>query len=56
MKEIFWKDDFKGEAQGGYYIRNDLFKFFGKLKENNLNPVGIAIDDDWNLEVIVEKK
>jgi hypothetical protein len=34
-------------------VRNDLFKFFTKLKEKGKRPVGIAVGDDWNLEVIV---
>ena len=52
-EQIFWIDDFEGEAQGGYFIRNDLFKFFGILKEKGLKPVGIKCDGGWNLEIIV---
>lgn len=51
-----WKDGFEGEAQGGYFIRNDLFKFIQKLRDSGLEPVGIKIEDDWNLEVIVAAK
>ena len=50
---IFWDEQFKGTAQGGYFVRNDLFKFFKKLKDDNKKPVGIIVGDDWNLEVIV---
>lgn len=56
MDNIFWDEHFKGKAKGGYYIRNDLFKFFRKLKEAGEAPVGIRVQDDWNLEVIVEEK
>ena len=53
--KVFFEDGFDGEAVGGFFIRNDIFKFFKKLKETGLNPVGIKIDDGWNLEVIVER-
>ena len=57
MKEqIFWLDEFKGEAQGGYFIRNDLLKFFKLLEVEGFNPVGIKYDGTWNLEILVEKK
>lgn len=52
-KDVFFKD-FEGMAQGGYYVRNDLFKFLRKLREAGKNPVGIVVSDDWNLEVLVE--
>jgi hypothetical protein len=50
----FWKD---GEytARGGYFIRNNLKEFFGKLIDNNLEPVGIIVDlDSFNMEIIVK--
>ena len=50
----FWDDDFKGKAQGGYFVRNDLHLFFKKLRESGQKPVGIKVDDSFNLEVIVE--
>ena len=53
MDEVFWLDNFEGNAQGGYFIRNDLFKFFQKLKESGKKPVGIKVDDNYNMEIIV---
>ena len=53
---ILWKDGFKGNAKGGYFIRNDLFKFIKKIKDSGLEPVGIKIQDGWNLEVIVKNE
>lgn len=53
MEQIFWKDgDF--EAVGGIYLRNDIFKFFKTLEEKGIKPVGIKVDDGWNLEILVE--
>ena len=53
-KNIFWIDGFNGKARGGYYIRNDLFKFLKKLRDSGEEPVGLKVDDNWNLEVIVK--
>jgi len=55
MEHLFFKDgDY--EAVGGFFIRNDLKKFFSQLRESGLNPVGLKVDeDDLILEVIVEK-
>ena len=53
METTYWKDDFEGEAHGGYFVRNDLFKFFETLRKAGKEPVGIKIDDSWNLEVII---
>lgn len=54
-KQIFWKDGFEGEAQGGYYIRNNIKEFFKVLSDKGLNPVGISFDGSYNLEIIIEK-
>ena len=53
--DMFWLEGFEGKAKGGFFLRNDLFKFFEKCKTNNLKPVGIKIDDDWNLEIFIEE-
>ena len=47
---------FDGIAQGGYFVRNDLFKFFRTLKESGKIPVGIKVTDDFNMEIIVAEK
>ncbi len=51
---MFWMDgDY--EAQGGYFIRNNLKEFFQKLYEAGKEPVGIRVDmKSLNLEVIVK--
>jgi len=54
MENVFWIDDFEGKAQGGFFVRNDLHKFFQKLRETGHEPVGIKVDDSFNLEVIVK--
>ena len=57
MKEkTFWLEDFEGVGKGGFYIRNDLFKFFKCLESQGHEPVGIKIDDSWNLHIIIKEK
>jgi len=53
---IFWKDgDY--EAQGGFFIRNNLKEFFQTLVDAGHEPVGIKVDmESFNLEVIVKVK
>ena len=55
MEKTFFVDGFVGEAQGGYFVRNDLFKFFQILEKKGLKPIGIKVEDGWNLEIIVAK-
>ncbi len=53
---IFWKDgDY--EAQGGFFVRNNIKEFFKTLIEAGHEPVGIKVDlESFNLEVIVKVK
>lgn len=51
---MFWMDDFKGTAVGGYFVRNNLKQFIEKLNEHGRKVVGIKFDGSFNLEVIVE--
>ena len=53
---IFWKDgDY--EAQGGFFIRNNLKEFFQTLFDSGHETVGIKVDmESFNLEVIVKVK
>ena len=53
-EKTFWLDGFEGNAKGGYFLRNDLIKFFEKLEAKGIKPVGIKYDGTWNLEIIVE--
>jgi len=53
-KDLFlWKDgDY--DAQGGFFVRNDLKVFINKLIEAGHKPVGIKVDlESFNLEVLV---
>ena len=53
-KKLFWLDEFSGEAKGGLYFRCDLFKRVKKVEESGMKVVGIAIDDSWDIELIIE--
>jgi len=54
-EDIFWLDKWNGNAIGGFFVRNDLFKFFEKCEKAGLKIVGIKKPNDWNLEIICEK-
>ena len=56
MSDVFWKDGFEGEADGGYYFRAfDLVKFFKRLKSNGKEVVALEFDDSNNVNVIVSQ-
>lgn len=51
----FWKDG-GYNARGGYFIKNNLKEFFGKLIDSGLEPVGIIVYlEDSLIEVIVKE-
>jgi hypothetical protein len=50
---IFFDESFDGIAKGGIFVRNDLFKFFKKLNESNIRPVGIIVTEDYNMEILI---
>ena len=50
--EIFWLDEFEGEAKGGLWFRAfDLNKFIQKVQTDNKKVVGIRFEGN-NLELI----
>ena len=52
--EVFWKDGFEGDAEGGIFFRSfDLNKFIKKVEETE-EVVGIKFDGN-NLELIIKK-
>jgi len=50
----FWLDGWTGSAVGGYFVRNPLKEFFKTLEDKGLKPIGIVVDDSYNMEIIVE--
>jgi hypothetical protein len=53
-EEIFWKDGFEGEANGGIMFRSfDLNKFIKKVEENQ-EVVGIKFEKN-NIQLITKK-
>jgi hypothetical protein len=53
---IFWDDNFKGEAEGGYYIRSEIKNFIDLLTKKGKKVVGIRYDGTYTLEFIVEQE
>jgi hypothetical protein len=57
--QIFWKDGFEGECQGGIFTRAVELKKFLELIEDGKNEnggevVGLRFEDN-NLEIIIRK-
>jgi hypothetical protein len=59
QEQIFWKDGFEGECQGGIFTRAvELKKFLELIEENERGSggevVGLRFEDN-NLEIIIKK-
>lgn len=52
---VFWSGS-NAKGKGGYFIRNNLKEFIERLIEHGENPIGIAYNGSYNLEIIVEDK
>ena len=57
MSEIFWLDNFEGECQGGFFVRNvDMKNYFSRAEELNKKVVGIKVTKDSNeIELIISE-
>jgi len=54
--QVFWKEGFEDNAQGGIFFRSfDLNKFIRKVEEDGNEVVGIKFDEN-NLELIIKAK
>jgi len=53
---VFWKEGFRGDAQGGFFFRSfDLNKFMEGIEERGGTVVGIEFTGN-NCEIICEAK
>ena len=51
---MFWKEGFTGDGgKGGFFVRNDLPDFMGKVEAQGFKIVGIRIDSHFQLELLV---
>lgn len=53
---IFWRDGNWKEGVGGYIVKSSLKKVIDEIKATGENPIAIKLNDDFELEIIVEKK
>ena len=54
-EQVFWKDEWEGEAKGGLMFRSfELNKFIRKIEEKE-EVVGIKFEGN-NLELIIKKQ
>ena len=55
-EQVFWKEGFNGEANGGLHFRSfDLNKFIKKVEKDGTEIVGIKFEEN-NLELIIKNK
>ena len=55
-EQVFWKEGFNGEANGGLHFRSfDLNKFIKKVEKDSTEVVGIKFEEN-NLELIIKNK
>ena len=57
-KVVFWdiaNTDYDTPYVGGYYYRSDIIDFVKRLKEDNKQVVGIAVDNSYNIEFITKE-
>tara|TARA_R110000824_G_scaffold10990_2_gene47942 strand:+ start:175 stop:381 length:207 start_codon:yes stop_codon:yes gene_type:complete len=52
--KVYWLEAWQGETRGGIFFRSDLFKHIKTVEEAGMKVVGLAIDDSWNIEIIIE--
>ena len=52
---IFWRDGNWGECVGGFHFKTSLKQVINELTQRNLNVVGIKINDEYDIELIVER-
>jgi hypothetical protein len=55
QNNIFWRDGNFGECVGGFHFRTSLKQIIDQCTEAGLNPVGIKVNDEWDIEIIVER-
>jgi len=54
-ENIFWRDGNWGECIGGFHFRTSLKQLVDDAKKQGLNPVGIKLNDEWDVEIIMER-
>ena len=55
QQNIFWRDGDWKECVGGFHFKTSLKQVINQLTEHNLNVVGIKINDEHDIELIVER-
>ena len=51
---FFWKDNYEGSIQGGYYFRAfDLIKFMKLVEKEEGEVVGLCFEDN-NVDIIIK--
>jgi hypothetical protein len=52
---IFWRDGNWTECVGGFHFKTSLKQVIDEITKTGLNAVGIKINDEYDIEIIVER-
>ena len=52
---IFWRDGAWTECVGGFHFKTSLKQVINEITKTGLNAVGIKINDEYDIEIIVER-
>ena len=52
---IFWRDGALTECVGGFHFKTSLKQVIDEITKTGLNAVGIKINDEYDIEIIVER-
>ena len=55
-EQIFWLEEWEGQAKNGLYFRSDLHVSIKRAEENGLKVVGIGFNGTWDINLITEVK
>ena len=53
-ERTYWDETYTGKAQGGFFIRSNLFELIKSFEEKGYKVIGIKVTDSWNLEFICD--
>jgi hypothetical protein len=55
QQNIFWRDGAWTECVGGFHFKTSLKQVIDEITKTGLNAVGIKINDEYDIEIIVER-
>lgn len=53
-ERTYWDETYRGKAQGGFFVRSNLFELIKQFEEKGYKVIGIKVADNWNLEFVCD--